>query len=440
MFEVGKTDESTVNCPRFIAFEGASREDSSSSFNQGQLTKRTHGESDEFDEEEAQQAQCKDRRRRAPFYLESPIGFTFTWNWPLCAVLMLLGGGGGEKERSERPFFHYCKLGFRRTQNFRSQVRMFLTSGYVLIACVLVKSCFLYTFKSDFSRRRSAFLSLSWHVLSDFRLDFLQQHILRNVSFLYRYYGDRDLTYQLQSCDRVSIRCLLNGTHNATSVAWRLTEQTKLWFLFWERKEVRRGGDRERRLRAANPKSLSLRVCRTWTKRYPITSQTRVKRVSRIHHRPSGCIRLTRLTLVYTAWFKSDKISKKDKVMLHCSTFYHVSLWLVLLIPTLSPMHTVLCKLAGLDRTFFYTKGWVREGRGSWQLCWKMTSKNFENYGPLQTKSMALIDKLRTTSCLHIGSIYWMRTEGAKRFINRGLCHSFLLYWCTKGSSTCMLL
>ena len=53
--------------------------------------------------------------------------------------------------------------------------------------------------------------------------------------------------------------------------------------------------------------------CRTWTKRYLITSQTRVKRVSRIHHRtialagyttgPSSrmvrwCIRLTRLTLV----------------------------------------------------------------------------------------------------------------------------------------------
>ena len=39
--------------------------------------------------------------------------------------------------------------------------------------------------------------------------------------------------------------------------------------------------------------------CRTWTKRYLITSQTRVKRVSRIHHRTIlWCIRLTRLTLV----------------------------------------------------------------------------------------------------------------------------------------------
>ena len=93
--QVGKIDEDTVDCPRFAAFKGASREDSSSSFNLGQLTKRIHGESDEFDEEEARQAQRKDRRRRAPFYLGSPIGFTFTWNRPLCAVLMLLGGGGG---------------------------------------------------------------------------------------------------------------------------------------------------------------------------------------------------------------------------------------------------------------------------------------------------------------------------------------------------------
>ena len=35
----------------------------------------------------------------------------------------------------------------------------------------------------------------------------------------------------------------------------------------------------------STPKSLFLRFCRTWSKRYLITSQTRVKRVSRIHHR-----------------------------------------------------------------------------------------------------------------------------------------------------------
>ena len=78
MFWVGKIDEDTVDFPRFVAFKGASREDNPSSFNLGQLTKRIHGESDQFDEEEARQVQHKDRRRRAPFYLESPIGFTFT--------------------------------------------------------------------------------------------------------------------------------------------------------------------------------------------------------------------------------------------------------------------------------------------------------------------------------------------------------------------------
>ena len=50
-----------------------------------------------------------------------------------------------------------------------------------------------------------------------------------------------------------------------------------------------------------------LRFCRTWTKRHLITSQTRVKRVSRIHHR-------TILRWLGTACFKSDKISKKKKL------------------------------------------------------------------------------------------------------------------------------
>ena len=104
MFVVGKIDEDTVNCPRFFAFECVSRKHSSSSFNPGQLTKRIHGDSDEFDDEEAQQAQRKDRRRHAPFYLESPIGFTFTWNRPLCAVLMLLGGGGGCQSKHDEDW------------------------------------------------------------------------------------------------------------------------------------------------------------------------------------------------------------------------------------------------------------------------------------------------------------------------------------------------
>ena len=68
MFRVGQMDKDTVGCPRFVAFEGASREDSSSSCNVGQLTETINSESDEVDEEEARQEQRKDRRRRAPFY------------------------------------------------------------------------------------------------------------------------------------------------------------------------------------------------------------------------------------------------------------------------------------------------------------------------------------------------------------------------------------
>ena len=78
MVVVGKIDEDSVNCALFAACESASRKDSSSSFNLGQLTKSVDGESDDFNEEEAQQAKGTDRRRRAKFCLDSPIGFTFT--------------------------------------------------------------------------------------------------------------------------------------------------------------------------------------------------------------------------------------------------------------------------------------------------------------------------------------------------------------------------
>ena len=59
-----------------------------------------------------------------------------------------------------------------------SEARMFLTSGYVLNACVPVKPCFLHTFRSDFSQKSWTFLSLGWHVRSDFRRDVLLQRVL----------------------------------------------------------------------------------------------------------------------------------------------------------------------------------------------------------------------------------------------------------------------
>ena len=60
---------------------------------------------------------------------------------------------------------------------------MFLTSGYVPIGRILFKSGFLHTFRRDFSETSWTFLG--WQVLSDFRLDVLQQQVLRNSSLLW---------------------------------------------------------------------------------------------------------------------------------------------------------------------------------------------------------------------------------------------------------------
>ena len=99
MFAVRKIDKHNVDFPQFFAFEDASRENNSSSFNfrradENNLWRKRRTR---IGGEETPQAQWEDRRRRAPFYLESPLGFSFTWNSPLCAVLLLLlaGGGGG---------------------------------------------------------------------------------------------------------------------------------------------------------------------------------------------------------------------------------------------------------------------------------------------------------------------------------------------------------
>ena len=94
MFREGKIDEDTVDCPRFVAFKGASREDSSSSFNLRQLTKRIHGQSDEFDEEEARQAQRKDRRRRAPFIWSRHWVHIHLKPTSMCGINVVGGGGG----------------------------------------------------------------------------------------------------------------------------------------------------------------------------------------------------------------------------------------------------------------------------------------------------------------------------------------------------------
>ena len=60
---------------------------------------------------------------------------------------------------------------------------MFLTSGYVLMVCVPVKSGFLHTFKRDFGKKSWTLLSLGWHVLRDFRLEALWQRVHRNGAY-----------------------------------------------------------------------------------------------------------------------------------------------------------------------------------------------------------------------------------------------------------------
>ena len=71
VFAAGRIDEDAIDSPRYVAFEGALHEESSSSFSLGQLMKIIHGENNRFDEEEALQALRKDQRRRTPFYLSA---------------------------------------------------------------------------------------------------------------------------------------------------------------------------------------------------------------------------------------------------------------------------------------------------------------------------------------------------------------------------------
>ena len=90
---VGKIVKDIVNCPRLIAFEGASRKDIHSSFNLGQLTKKIHGESDKFDEEEAIQARHKDRPRLVPFGIANRVHIHLKLT-SLCDIVVVGGGGG----------------------------------------------------------------------------------------------------------------------------------------------------------------------------------------------------------------------------------------------------------------------------------------------------------------------------------------------------------
>ena len=62
--------------------------------------------------------------------------------------------------------------------------------------------------------------------------------------------------------------------------------------------------------------------CRTWTKRYLITSQTRVKRVSRIHHRTILAIAFLYLFLFHSLLCLTSFLSQyknADKLLITCT-------------------------------------------------------------------------------------------------------------------------
>ena len=117
MFEVGKINKDTVNCPLFVAFESSSREDSSSSYNLGQLTKRIHGKSEELDEEEALQTQRKDRQRRAPFFFFGVAHRVHIHLKPtsMCGIVVVLGGGGDVSQRKESVRQMVCTTSYTST-------------------------------------------------------------------------------------------------------------------------------------------------------------------------------------------------------------------------------------------------------------------------------------------------------------------------------------
>ena len=88
------------------------------------------------------------------------------WGWlPAADCWILLPWSKKKKERC-----CWCIHQARASKNakFWSQARMFLTSGYVLIVCVLVKSDCVHTFRCGLSKKRAMFLSPGCHVLKSF--------------------------------------------------------------------------------------------------------------------------------------------------------------------------------------------------------------------------------------------------------------------------------
>ena len=79
---------------------------------------------------------------------------------------------------------------------------MFLTLGYVLIVCVLVKSGFIHTIRSDFSGKKG---NLGWHVVRDFRRDVFWQRVLQNASLLYLRTGKKLLSMKVSGIRKLTV-------------------------------------------------------------------------------------------------------------------------------------------------------------------------------------------------------------------------------------------
>ena len=143
IFEVGSIDKDTVDCPLFVAFKVAWQcEDSSTSYNLWQLTKRMHVESDEFDEEEAITNPVQRSTKTSAILFGVPnrvhIHLTLT---SMCGIFIAWGGvgGGGYFTSSQRCcaghislslklYMYYNSLFFRwRTIFGKAKIRRFGT-------------------------------------------------------------------------------------------------------------------------------------------------------------------------------------------------------------------------------------------------------------------------------------------------------------------------
>ena len=106
-------------------------------------------------------------------------------------LLWLKHQGSSEKPRCAVSGWRHCNIlqyaGVSKNAKFRSQARMFLTSGYVRIVRVLVKSGCLHTLRSGLFLKRLMCFSSGWHVVEGFKLGVLRQHVLQSTSLLFCY-------------------------------------------------------------------------------------------------------------------------------------------------------------------------------------------------------------------------------------------------------------